>query len=133
MHYGSQVTDPCSAFNYGEVEDYTVNVSGGSGFTTSLNGLQDATTNKLASIIVAPNPVIGSNVLTNYRLAHNGNTVMKVIDLDGRILRTIQLGNQTAGEHIYNLVLNKISSGNYILILEQNAKIVARNPFVIAR
>ena len=133
MHYGSQVTDPCSAFNYGEVEDYTVNISGGSGFTTSLNGLQDATTNKLASIIVAPNPVIGSNVLTNYRLADNGNTVMKVIDLDGRILRTIQLGNQTAGEHIYNLVLNKISSGNYILILEQNAKIVARNPFVITR
>ena len=133
MHYGSQVTDPCSAFNYGEVEDYTVNISGGSGFTTSLNGLQDATANKLASIIVAPNPVIGSNVLTNYRLAHNGNAVMKVIDLDGRILRTIQLGNQTAGEHIYNLVLNKISSGNYILILEQNAKIVARNPFVIAR
>jgi hypothetical protein len=70
---------------------------------------------------------------SNYRLTDNGNTVMKVIDLDGRILRTIQLGNQTTGEHVYNLGLNKISSGNYILILEQNAKIVARNPFVIAR
>ncbi len=133
MHYGSQVTNPCSAFNYGEVEDYTINISGGSGFTSSsLNSLQDGT-NKLPFIIVAPNPVTGSNALTNYRLADNGNTVMKVIDLDGRILRTVQLGNQTAGEHVYNLGLNKISSGNYILILEKNAKIVARNPFVITR
>jgi hypothetical protein len=133
MHYGGQITNPCSAFNYGEVEDYTINISGGSGFTSSpLNGLQDAT-NKLPFIMVAPNPVIGFNALTNYRVANNGNTVMKVIDLDGRILKTIQLGNQTAGEHVYNLGLNKISSGNYILILEQNAKIVARNPFVITR
>jgi len=58
---------------------------------------------------------------------------MKVIDLDGRILKTVQLSNQTTGEHVYDLGLNKISSGNYILILEQNAKIVARNPFVITR
>ncbi len=74
-----------------------------------------------------------SNALTSYRLADNGSTVMKVIDLDGRILKTVQLGNQTAGEHVYDLGLNRISSGNYILILEQNAKIVARNPFVITR
>jgi len=133
MHYGGQITNPCSTFNYGEVEDYTINISGGSGFTSSsLNGLQDAP-HKLPFIMVAPNPVIGFNALTNYRVADNGNTVMKVIDLDGRILKTIQLGNQTAGEHVYNLGLNKISSGNYILILEQNAKIVARNPFVITR
>jgi len=133
MHYGSQVTNPCSVFNYGEVEDYTINISGGSGFTSSsLNGL-DATTNKLPAIVVAPNPVVGLNALTNYRLAENGNTVMKVIDLDGRILQTVQLGNQLAGEHVYTLGLNKISSGNYILILEQNAKIVARNSFVITR
>ena len=133
MHYGSQVTNPCSIFNYGEVEDYTINISGGTGFTSStLNGLQDVT-NKLPGIIVAPNPVIGSSALTNYRLADNGNTIMKVIDLDGRILQTVQLGNQTAGEHVYTLGLNKISSGNYILVLEQNAKIVARNSFVITR
>jgi len=127
------VTNPCSVFNYGEVEDYTVNISGGTGFTSStLSGLQDVT-NKLPAIVVAPNPVIGASALTNYRLADNGNTVMKVIDLNGRILQTVQLGNQTAGEHVYTLGLNKISSGNYILVLEQNAKIVARNPFVIAR
>jgi hypothetical protein len=44
MHYGGQITNPCTAFNYGEVEDYTVNISGGSGFTSSgLNSLQDVT------------------------------------------------------------------------------------------
>jgi len=134
MHYGSQVTNPCSAFNYGEVEDYTINISGGTGITSSpLNGLQDVATNKLASIIVAPNPVSTANAQTIYHLMENGSTVMKVIGLDGRVLKTIQLGNQTAGEHIYNLGLTKIAEGNYILILEQNAKIIARNPFVITR
>ena len=87
----------------------------------------------LAGIVVAPNQVPTSNAQTIYRLEDNGNTVIKVIDLDGRILKAIQLGNQTAGEHIHNLGLNKIAAGNYILILEQNAKIVARNPFVITR
>ena len=134
MHYGSQVTNPCSAFNYGEVEDYTINISGGTGITSSpLNGLQDVATNKPASIIVAPNPVSSATAQTIYHLMDNGSTVIKVIGLDGRVLKTIQLGNQTAGEHVYNLGLTKIAAGNYILILEQNAKIIARNPFVITR
>ena len=134
MHYGSQITNPCTTFNYGEVEDYTINISGGTGITSStLNGPQDVTTNKLASIIIAPNPIASSNAQTIYRLADNGNTVMKVIDLDGRILKTIQLGTQIAGEHVYNIGLDKIATGNYILILEQKAKIIARTSFVVTR
>ena len=134
MHYGSQITNPCTTFNYGEVEDYTINISGGTGITPStLNGPQDVTTNKLASIIIAPNPIASSNAQTIYRLADNGNTVMKVIDLDGRILKTIQLGTQIAGEHVYNIGLDKIATGNYILILEQKAKIIARTSFVVTR
>jgi hypothetical protein len=59
---------------------------------------------------------------------------LKVIDLSGRTMQTILLGNQSAGMHTYNLSnLSKLASGNYIIVLEQNARIIARNPFVITR
>jgi hypothetical protein len=132
MHYGSQVTNPCSTLNYGEVEDYTVNISGGSGFTTLSSPSSDV--DQIASIIIAPNPVSGSNAMVNYHLPSGGIAILKVVDLSGRTLQTIELGNQASGTHTYTLEqLAKISLGNYVLVLEQNSKIVARNPFVIAR
>jgi len=135
MHYGTQITNPCTIFDYGEVEDYTINISGGSGFASAATSSKDvATANKIASMVVAPNPVKGPNATVIYHLANNGSTAMKVVDLSGRTVQTIQLGNQNAGVHTYNLAgLNKISSGSYILVLEQNTKVIARNPFVITR
>jgi hypothetical protein len=132
MNYGSQVTNPCSTLNYGEVEDYTINILGGSGFTTLSSPSTDA--DQIASIIIAPNPISGSDAMVNYSLPASGIATLKVVDLSGRTLQTIQLGNQASGAHTYTLQqLEKISLGNYVLVLEQNSKIVARNRFVIAR
>ena len=84
--------------------------------------------------MVAPEPATGLGATIYYRLSASGVTAMRIIDLDGRILQTIQLGSQPAGEHNYRFgMLSKIALGNYILVLEQNSKVVARSPFVIAR
>ena len=131
MHYGSQVTNPCATFDYGEVEDYTLNISGGSGFTT-LNS-QNATTS-LANLVIGPNPVSTSFATVNYNLAGTGISALKVVDLSGRVLQVVPLGNQSAGPHSYNLAgLDRISAGNYILILEQNNAIIARNHFAVTK
>jgi len=131
MHYGSQVTNPCATFDYDEVEDYTLNISGGSGFTT-LNS-QNATTS-LANLVIGPNPVSTSFATVNYNLAGTGISALKVVDLSGRVLQVVPLGNQSAGPHSYNLAgLDRISAGNYILILEQNNAIIARNHFAVTK
>jgi Zn-dependent metalloprotease len=134
MHYGSQVTNPCSTFDYGEVEDYTINISGGSGFAAMAPASQNATATRTVNLLVTPNPVTRGSATVTYNLANNGAAALKVFDLSGRTMQTIQLGNQSTGTHTYNLSsLSRLASGNYIIVLEQNARVIARNPFVITR
>ena len=54
MHYGSLITNPCAKFDYGEVEDYTVNLSGGSGFT-EFAGADNFKADNIASTTISVN------------------------------------------------------------------------------
>jgi len=132
MHYASSSTNPCATLDYGEVEDYTLNISGGSGFSgiAKIAGTQ----NTNVTVAVAPNPVASSNAMVLYKLTGSGNTSLRIIDLGGRSLQTIPLGNQSAGAHNYTMHdLAKFTSGTYMIVLEQNGNIIARNRFVVSR
>lgn len=86
------------------------------------------------TLLISPNPVAGSNATISYTLAKEGNTVLKVIDLNGRDMQNVALGKQTIGSHTYTLSnLSKLPTGNYVLIIEQNGAIVNRNRFVVSR
>lgn len=127
MHYGSYITDPCSTFNYGEVEDYTVNISGGSfaGFASP----KEETTN---SILISPNPVSGTSANLSYKIVKDGNIQVKVLNMNGQVLQNIDLGRQFAGSHNYTLnSLNKLASGTYMIVMEQDNQVVNRIRFVV--
>lgn len=127
MHYGSYITDPCATFDFGEVEDYTVNISGGSfsGFSSP----KEETTN---SILISPNPVSGASANLSYKIVKDGNIQVKVLNMNGQVLQNIDLGRQFAGSHNYMLnSLNKLASGTYMIVMEQDNQVVNRTRFVV--
>lgn len=128
MHYGSYVTDPCATFDYGEVEDYTVNISGG-----SFAGFSQPKEETTSSILISPNPVSGTSANLNYRIVKEGNVQVKVMNMNGQVLQNIDLGRQFSGSHTYTLnSLNKLASGTYMIVLEQDNQIVNRTRFVVS-
>ena len=128
MSYGSSYVDPCATFNYGEVEDYTVNIGSAASFAPLVSFKREIENN----LTVSPNPVTGSNASIQYQLAADGKAAMRLIDLSGRSLQNTDLGYQKAGMHTYNLTdLGTLSAGNYIIVLEQNNKVIGRKHIML--
>ncbi|WP_018617029.1 M4 family metallopeptidase [Segetibacter koreensis] len=128
MSYGSSFIDPCATFNYGEVEDYTVNIGSATAVAPIVAQAEDIET----SLTISPNPVTGSNALIQYNLATDGKVRMRLISVDGRSLRNEELGYQKAGMHTYNLSTpGTLPTGNYIIVLQQNNIIIERKHIMI--
>jgi len=144
LHYGSSSTNPCATLDYGDVQDYTVIITGGTapvdGSPTPDQPVTDesdqstAVSDRSASLKIIPNPVPGAIAPTAmYRLVSDGDVSLKVIDLSGRILHHVNLGVQNAGPHNYLLgtLGNRLSAGYYVIVLEQNKQVIARNRFIV--
>ncbi len=128
MHYGSSSTNSCATLDYGEVEDYTVNITGGSlHFASKTDAAQPF-------LSVSPNPVSGSNAVVNYTVASDGKVTMKLVDMFGRASQTAELGNQNAGVHIYSFTrMQDLTAGIYFIVLEQDNKMIAKTRIVVSR
>ena len=135
MKYSSLSTNSCAAYTYGEVEDYTGIITGGSGFApTSLiaNSISSLTIGKNA-LSVYPNPVAHSNATISYNLSKEGKPTLKVVDMAGRIAQAISFGSQTSGSHTYSLITkDKVNSGSYMIVLEQDGQVIGRTKLVVA-
>ena len=137
LKYGSASTNPCATLTYGDVHDYTVNIQGGTApliVSADQPGLQNEVLQNSLSVI--PNPLTGKASATAlYTLAKDGNTTLKVMDLAGRALYSVNLGMQNAGQHNYLLsnVTNNLRSGYYVVVLIQNSQVISSNRIVVGR
>lgn len=66
------------------------------------------------SLNLYPNPVVGeANVALNATVA--GNAVLRVYDLNGRIVMDRNLGHVSEGEHLYTIDCTGMSKGMYLI------------------
>lgn len=105
MKYGSAPT-ACESFNYGEVEDYAVNITTSSSKTT---GIADAPTLRNENIIeisAFPNPA--SDFIQIKLASRASNSTFKIINTIGRVVKAGHLGEG-------NINISNLNTGMYIL------------------
>ncbi|MBI9054223.1 MAG: endonuclease [Bacteroidales bacterium] len=112
MKYNSAAT-PCETFSYGEVEDYTINVSSAKSAIIETTELHNSIDTKLY-----PNPassyttlVIGNDNIKNVSY--------RIVDLHGRIM--ISKNNiRINGNHEEQIDISKLNTGLYYIMISDN-------------
>ncbi|TXC75240.1 GEVED domain-containing protein [Luteibaculum oceani] len=112
---------PCETFSYGEVEDYTVNIS--SANTTASAGMQYSAGE--LSVELAPNPTFNIAELTIRGLATDEKSSILVSDITGRVV--YQQAVVAASFNKVQLDLSNEDAGVYIVIVKSgDQKAVSR-------
>lgn len=80
---------------------------------------------------IAPNPV-QENAQVRYTLTEPLDVTLRVYDMNGKLLRSTYLGNQSSGEYAYPLNVNDLPQGiyNYSLVTPQG---ILSKRFVVAK
>lgn len=72
-------------------------------------------------LLAYPNPAV-NNISFKYNFKKNGNAVIRVTDIAGRIVLTQELGNQVMGEKTFSLDISALNNGMYQLELVTDDK-----------
>ena len=128
MHFDSFLKSTCGNFSDGEVEDYTVNITGA--------GVVGATSqaSAVSSILVVPNPVKSYSATAVLNLTKQGNTSLSITDLTGRVLFKTDVTDLHVGKNTVALNgLSKLTNGVFMIVATQNGVIVGRGQVEVSR
>ena len=109
MKYNAASTS-CENFSYGEVEDYTVNITAGAFGLASAKALE-------ASLY--PNPAT-TEVSVSVELEELSSVSIQVIDVTGRTVKFIESGDFASGKFTQNLFVGDLTPGIYQVVVNQN-------------
>ena len=128
MQYGTYETNPCASYTYGEVEDYTVNITGNSKeFELASDGQELAA---LQDIKIYPNPT-QSNLNVEFNSNTDGKLWLNVYNISGQRVLSQERGFDT-GLNTKSLDVSPLPDGIYILEM-QAMGIIQRQKFIVTR
>lgn len=67
-----------------------------------------------------PNPAVGSTTISYELETASENVVLNVYDMTGKLVKTVDQGNQAAGAYTVTLDVNEFPAGDYIFSLSAN-------------
>ncbi|MCG9909694.1 MAG: T9SS type A sorting domain-containing protein [Flavobacteriales bacterium] len=83
-------------------------------------GIEDA---NMPAAGIAPNPSVDYTLL-GYQTKENGNVVIRITDLSGKVVMVINEGNREAGIYTRNINVTELSAGTYVYEVSCNNKSV---------
>ena len=112
----------CSVFNFGEVEDYTVNISGGTGSLIGFfpNNILSSTVDRGLNVKAYPNPV-EHLLIVDYTTSKDGAMNLSISNIQGITVLEKKWEALTGGDR-YILDVSTLPSGTYSLFLKQGSQ-----------
>jgi bacillolysin len=123
MQEGAAQTNPCATYTFGEVEDYTVILTGNALVTTTKaenSDIKNITEENEVNFMVYPNPA-KDNLTLKFQAGTNDRIKVTVYNLIGQKLITRE-NPAVSGLNIINLNAGKLGKGIYIIEIENNGK-----------
>ena len=117
--YTFQITTPTPDIGTGGYDAYLEVTIQGNGTTTGLGHIERETAKQFAMGQNFPNPFVNETTIP-VNLIYPSEVKLDLYDLQGRIVKTIDKGNLSSGDHEISINLNElgISKGNYAYQLE---------------
>jgi len=122
----NSITSSCGTYTYGETEDYTLNVSGGTAKFKEIKNIE-VTNNP---IVIYPNPTVDI-LKIDFAVAEKEDIQVSIYDLNASLLKTINVkGNP--GENSLDVNVSDLKAGQYLLSIRKGDQVVKRSKFIIS-
>ncbi len=133
MEYGTAPTSSCATFTYGEVEDYTVNITGNAQApaTAMLDAAEsDNSPAAISSLLLHPNPA-QNNLILEYNSIQQGNAKVNIYDVLGNKVISMQYA-AIEGQNRWDINTAALKDGIYIFEIDNNGDL-QRQKFMISK
>jgi hypothetical protein len=112
MKYNAAQTS-CEAFGYGEVEDYTINITASSSAPINFDNNAELLTNEpIEPFLVYPNPAV--DMISIKTVGIEGNVTIKVYNTNGQIVKEL-----ISLDCVTNIDISDLAKGVYIISVDE--------------